>query len=97
MVDFGGLKAIKTMLHQMFDHTVIVSWDDPQRQIFQDMEATGLIDLRLVDAVGCESFAKLIFDRTASIVSSGLNQSARVYSVEVFEHGANSAVYQLIR
>jgi 6-pyruvoyltetrahydropterin/6-carboxytetrahydropterin synthase len=81
------------MLHQLFDHTVIVAFDDPNRKQFQAMEASGLIDLRLVDAVGCESFAKLIFDRSQSIISSGLNQSARVHSVEVLEHGANSAIY----
>lgn len=94
VVDFGGLKEFRQWLHQMFDHTVVISWDDPSRSAFQSMEALGLIDLRFVDSVGCESFAKLTYDKAQSIVSRGLNQSARVYSVEVFEHGANSAIYR---
>lgn len=78
----------------MFDHTVLVAWDDPSRSVFQSMESLGLIDLRFVDAVGCERFAELIYHKAASIVSRGLNQSAKVSSVEVFEHGSNSAIYR---
>lgn len=60
----------------------------------------AIIDLRVVPAVGCEKFAELCFDKMDSILREAwkngtlLNPTARVKSVEVFEHGANSAIYE---
>jgi hypothetical protein len=44
-------------------------------------------------------FAKMAFDKMDQILTQGLtrykiNPSARIKSVEVFEHGANSATYE---
>jgi len=33
--DFGGMKPIKQWLDYMFDHTVLVAWDDPALEQFQ--------------------------------------------------------------
>lgn len=81
------------MLHEMFDHTVLVAADDPYRSNLEALQEIGLIDLRLVGAVGCESFARLIFDKISGAGLIAQNPSARVASVEVSEHSANSAVY----
>jgi hypothetical protein len=62
-------------------------------------ERGALCDLRIVPGVGCEMFAKMAFDKMDQILTQGLtrykiNPSARIKSVEVFEHGANSATYE---
>lgn len=62
-------------------------------------ERGALCDLRIVEGVGCEMFAKMCFDRMAELLASGdmrypINPTVRVKSVEVFEHGANSATYE---
>jgi 6-pyruvoyltetrahydropterin/6-carboxytetrahydropterin synthase len=62
-------------------------------------ERGALCDLRIVPGVGCEMFAKLCYDKMAELIASGtmrypLNPTVRVKSVEVFEHGANSATYE---
>lgn len=60
----------------------------------------ALIDLRIVPAVGCEKFAELAYNKMAEVLEdavnngTSLNPSVRVKSVEVFEHGANSAIYE---
>lgn len=63
----------------------------------------ALADLRIVPGVGCEMFAKMAYDKMAEILEelkSGntdrypVNRSVRLKSVEVFEHGANSAIYE---
>jgi 6-pyruvoyltetrahydropterin/6-carboxytetrahydropterin synthase len=66
---------------------------------FVPHERGALCDLRIVPAVGCEMFAKLAYDKMAELLKSGksryvINPGVRVKSVEVFEHGANSAIYE---
>lgn len=66
-------------------------------------ERKAVCDLRIVPAVGCEAFAKLAFDKMQEILNEmkvkgkgryPINQEVRLKSVEVFEHGANSAIYE---
>ncbi len=91
--DFGGLKPIKAWLKDMFDHTMLVAEDDPERARFEQMHQDGLINLRVLPAVGCEATAKHVFDYVAHFVQE--ESAARVWleSVEVMEHGGNSAIY----
>lgn len=104
-MDFGGLKSFKEWADHMFDHTLVVAEDDPQLEMFKQMASLGLqdqggvCDLRVVPAVGCEMFAKMAYDKMAQLLASGnmrypVNPTVRVKSVEVFEHGANSAIYE---
>jgi 6-pyruvoyltetrahydropterin/6-carboxytetrahydropterin synthase len=62
-------------------------------------ERGAICDLRIVEGVGCEMFAKLCFDKMAELLASGnmrypINPNVRIKSAEVFEHGANSAIYE---
>ena len=67
VMDFGGLKAFKDWAEHMFDHTLVVAEDDPYLAMFQQMAELGLQDqggvcnLRVVNAVGCEKFAELVY------------------------------------
>jgi 6-pyruvoyltetrahydropterin/6-carboxytetrahydropterin synthase len=94
VMDFGGLKPIKSWLEDTFDHKTIVASDDPHLEYFKIAQAGGLLDLVVMDNVGCEAFAEHIYHH----VNTWLHQnkhSPRVWleSVEVREHGANSAFY----
>jgi 6-pyruvoyltetrahydropterin/6-carboxytetrahydropterin synthase len=105
-MDFGGLKEFKAWADHMFDHTLVIAEDDPHLEVFKQLNEikggfndSGVCDLRIVPAVGCEMFAKLAYDKMAELLASGnmrypINPSVRVKSVEVFEHGANSATYE---
>lgn len=64
---------------------------------------SGICDLRIVEGVGCEMFAKLCYDNMARILENlkqdnndryPVNPAVRVKSAEVFEHAGNSAVYE---
>lgn len=104
VVDFGALKPVKAWLEYMFDHKTLIAEDDPLLETFRDLSIVGGCSIRVVDAVGCEAFAKLIYDHVAeSFLPGYIHEVARVGltppmglmldSVEVREHGANSAVY----
>ena len=87
--DFGSLKPLKAWLEETFDHKTLVAHDDPELNRFKGLESDGLIELTLVDHVGCEAFAKMIFDWAFK------NISPNVYWVEVREHDGNHAGYGL--
>ena len=110
VMDFGGLNEFKSWLEYMFDHTTLIAEDDPHLETFKKLGEIGtlnqtpysaLIDLRIVPGVGCERFSELIHKKLSDILDkdrlSGrlLNKTVTVKSVEVFEHGANSAIYEL--
>ena len=52
-----------------------------------------LIQLVILPAVGCEKFAEYIYNKINPIVTIKTNNRVRLISVEVREHGANSAIY----
>jgi hypothetical protein len=73
-MDFGGLKAFKEWADWQFDHTLVVGSDDPHLNLFKQMASLGkqaeggVIDLRIVEAVGCEKFAELAYKTMQEIL-----------------------------
>jgi len=110
VMDFGGLKKFKQWAEYMFDHTMLIAEDDPHLDTFTELahigeigpkNITALVDLRIVPAVGCEKFAEMAYQKMKSIIEEMkntdgviVNGNVRVKSVEVFEHDANSAIYE---
>jgi 6-pyruvoyltetrahydropterin/6-carboxytetrahydropterin synthase len=108
VMDFGGLKKFKSWAEYMFDHTLLIAEDDPHLDVFLNLakiqdgyENKGIMDLRVVPAVGCEKFAELAYQKMDSILEelkstpgAVINKNVRLRSVEVFEHNANSAIYK---
>jgi hypothetical protein len=118
-MDFGGLKAFKEWSEWQFDHTTVVGHDDPHLDKFKALAALGkqadggLMDLRIVEAVGCEKFSELAYRTMDEILQAykegrgwthpdgrvfearyPVGSGVKLRSVEVFEHGANSASYE---
>lgn len=94
VVDFGSLKSLKAKLQENFDHTMLVANDDPKKDILLSLQDHGLANIVLVDSTGCEATAKLVFDMTSQwLVEEGYSQRVKLVSVEVVEHGANSAIF----
>lgn len=94
VVDFGSMKSLKAMLEDTFDHTLLVAEDDPYKDELCFLQGLGLARVVVVPATGCEAFAKMIYECTESwLVSNGYAPRCRLRSVEVREHGANSAIY----
>lgn len=93
VMDFGGLKEIREILEDLFDHKTLVAIDDPALAAFERFHEAGVIELRVVGAVGCEAFAAHVF-REVEIWLEREDHTPRVrlISVECREHGANSAL-----
>ena len=101
--DFGGMKRAeetidgmqpKDWFDYMFDHTVIIAKDDPQKVVFQVMHDKGIIQLRIVDFVGAERFAQYIYEKVNDFVIRETNNRVKVKKVVLKENNKNSATYE---
>ena len=93
VLDFGGLKDLKTYLTNNFDHRTLIAADDPHLDHFKRLYADNVIDLLVVPRVGCEGFAAQVYEFLCGwLVSRHHAPRVRLHSVEVREHGANSAI-----
>jgi len=100
--DFGGMKRAKTKMNGMspkdyfaylLDHTTIVAQDDPYLPQFKQMDADGVIQLRIMDATGCERFAQYLYETINAFLELETDNRVRATRVEVYEHERNSASY----
>ena len=92
--DFGDCKWIKKYLDEIFDNTLAIAEDDPELNIFKTLHGKGLVNLFTFKGVGCEKFAEHVYNYVSSKVYEDTKGRVSLFSVECFEHGANSAIYQ---
>lgn len=100
--DFGGMKRAKNLIdgmqpkewmEYMFDHTVVVAEDDPELINFQDMADRGIIQLRVIEAVGAEKFAEFLYHKLNDFVQTETDGRVKVVKVKFMENHKNSAIY----
>jgi len=100
--DFGGMKRAKTQIDGMspkewfdytFDHTMVIAEDDPELAAFQQMDAAGVAQVRVIPATGAEKFAEFIFNKVNEFVKTETDNRVRVIKVKFMEHGKNAAYY----
>ena len=101
--DFGGMKRAKgnidgmnpkAWMDYMFDHTTIIADDDPALGGFKTMNDLGIIQLRIIPAVGAEQFAKYVFEKLNTFVQEETSGRVSVVRVEFMEHAKNNAIYE---
>ena len=94
VMDFGGFKQIKQEIIDTFDHKLVVAADDPMLEEFKRLHALGVADVVILPKVGCEAFAQFISQAMVEpMIKKGFSDRVKLVSVEVREHGANSAVF----
>lgn len=101
--DFGGMKRAKNTIEGMtpkdyfawlLDHTTVIAEDDPYLELFKQMDKDGIIQLRILPAVGCEKFAEHLHSIINKFLQKETNGRVKAVKVEVYEHERNSASYE---
>ena len=101
--DFGGMKRAKTQIDGMspkdyfaylLDHTTIVAQDDPYLTYFEELDINGIIQLRVIPAVGCEKFAEHLYYKINAFLKEETKGRVKAVKVEVYEHERNSASFE---
>jgi 6-pyruvoyltetrahydropterin/6-carboxytetrahydropterin synthase len=93
VVDFGGLKQLKSWLDEVFDHTFLVAQDDPALEDFKRLDQQGVIQLRVLPNPGMEGTALYVYENASRILKSLYGDRAWITMVEVRENEKNSAIF----
>jgi len=96
VTDFGGLKPLKSVLEDWFDHTLLVAQDDPMREHLLELGRLKLAKITEVEKTGCEGISDFLYEyiNTILLPSFGASEAERVWcsKVEVRETDANMAM-----
>ena len=93
-MDFGGLKPLKSLLEDWFDHTLLVAQDDPMREHLLHLGTLKLAKITEVEKTGCEGIADFLYEYINTIFLPNYGEKERVWcsKVEVRETDANMAM-----
>ena len=100
IVDYGGFKdkpvgnGLKSWMDHMWDHTLLIQKDDPYADVFEQLGQMGLAKVHLMDKMGAESNAKLVYDHFNKVLSKTDAGRCKVIKVECFENDKNSSIYE---
>ncbi len=100
IVDFGGFKSqpkgngLRDWMNHMFDHTTLIEKDDPYLDYFQSGAMEGIIKLHVMEKMGAESIAKLVYDKFNDVLSKTDGGRCKVIRVECFENEYNSGIFE---
>ncbi len=92
VVDFGGLKEIKDALEHQFDHTTLVSPDDPCLPVFKELHLLDAIALRIMDPT-MEGMAQWVADLCITWTEKNV-PTATVVEVACWENEKNAAIWK---
>jgi len=94
VMDFGGLKPLKNLLEDWFDHTLLVAQDDPMREHLLDLGRNRLAKITEVEKTGCEGIADFLYEYVNTIFLPGYGEKDRIWCsrVEVRETDSNMAM-----
>ena len=89
--DFGifSKNGVKETLKYLFDHTTLVDKNDPELITFQNLHNKNIIQMRIVENLSSEYFAKIVFD----ILSEHNTLNMKCVKVQCIENNNNSASY----
>lgn len=87
------LLSPKEFFAWLLDHTTIIAQDDPELETFKQLDEKGVIQLRILQNVGCERFAEFLFYTINDFLQKETKGRVQATSVTVYEHERNSATF----
>ena len=95
-MDYGGLKELKRMLEDQFDHTLLVAQDDPELETYKLLQEKKMAKLTILPRLGCEGLADMLYKYVNGVYIPDLlgpGEANRLwcYRVEVRETISNMA------
>ncbi len=96
VVDFSSLSELEKQLRQQFDHTFLVNADDPLLAQWQSLHEQGALDLRVMENVGMEASAALVWDWANQLLQKRDGGRSCCWKVETRENEKNASCYAAV-
>ena len=94
VVDFSSLQDLEIQLAHQFDHTFLVNADDPLLEQWQALHGQGALDLRVMDNVGMEASAQLVWGWANDLLQERDRGRSCCWKVEARENERNGACFE---
>jgi len=94
VVDFGELHFIEDWIDQHLDHGIVLSLEDPQKEILSDLQKLGLLSITWVPCPSCEGISQFLFDTFQPMVKEKTQGRAQIQSIRLEEDSKNSSFYK---
>jgi 6-pyruvoyltetrahydropterin/6-carboxytetrahydropterin synthase len=94
VVDFSSLRPLESRLAAQFDHTFLVNADDPLLDQWQHLHAEGALDLRVMENVGMEASAALVWQWANELLREREGGRACCWKAEARENDRNGACFE---
>jgi len=96
IVGFGDLRPVKAWLEYYFDHTALISADDPRMEAALAANEAGIVDLRVMPyGVSMEMSSIFVWEQVNPFIYKITNGRAYISRVECREHEKNSAFIEI--
>ncbi len=95
VVDFSSLRPLEKKLKEQFDHTFLINIDDPLLPEWKKLHSAGALDLRIMENVGMESSAKLVWEWANSHLLSNDEGRTCCWRTEARENDYNASRFEL--
>ncbi len=96
VVDFSSLRPLEQKLREQFDHTFLVNADDPLMPSWEQLHADGALDLRVMQNVGMESSAALVWEWANALLLEKERGRCCCWRTEARENEINVAYFEMI-
>ncbi|MCP9848450.1 6-carboxytetrahydropterin synthase [Cyanobium sp. Morenito 9A2] len=96
VVDFSSLRDLEAQLAAQFDHTFLANADDPLLGQWQALHELGALDLRVMENVGMEASAALVWGWANALLRERDGGRACCWRVEARENERNAARFEAL-
>ena len=96
VMDFGDLKDVKKWLEDEWDHRLLLAYDDPLLEDFQQLHEKSGVNLNVMTkdyGPGIEDSCKYVYDKVNLMIKEKTQGRAWVENVRIYEHENNWADY----
>lgn len=95
-VDYGSLRSLKDFLEDQFDHTLLVSSDDPEIEWYREASKRNIAKVIELPHLGCEALADMLYRYVNGVFIPeqwGTGEANRIwcFRVEIRETQSNMA------
>ena len=94
VVDFSSLRDLEARLAAQFDHTFLINTDDPLLEQWRELHVAGALNLRVMDNVGMESSAELVWNWANELLLEREGTRACCWKAEARENERNGACFE---